>query len=252
MMKKLHFISCIILPALVSIIIGLQFNRLAAGLNSGMSSNYTEWQDEFNLSQRQLSDEGKSTYFILIPGFQTILEHKSTRLIITVLNQTKVVCGVTTRVVEERELKNGELYEISRNFYAIDTETGDAFYFGEEVDYYKDGEVINHEGAWMADESDNRPGMIMPGNPQTGMKYYQELAPGVAMDRAKVISTNKTFTTPLGEFTNCLETEESSKIKTLLFFNPTETKIYAPEIGLIKDESLRLIGYGYLSFTEEK
>ena len=47
------------------------------------------------------------------------------KLIITVLDETKDVYGVTTRVVEEREWKNGELYEVSRNFYAIDSETND-------------------------------------------------------------------------------------------------------------------------------
>jgi len=36
--------------------------------------------------------------------------------------------------VEEREEVDGELKEISRNFFAICREHGDVFYFGEEVD----------------------------------------------------------------------------------------------------------------------
>ena len=81
----------------------------------------------------------------------------------------------------------------------------------------------------------------MPGNPAVGMKYYQELAPGVAMDRAEVISISETVKVPAGEFKNCLKTEESSKIET-----PKEYKIYAPGIGLVQDQDMKLISYGYV------
>jgi hypothetical protein len=40
-------------------------------------------------------------------------------LVITVLNETKVVDGIETRVVEERESEDGELVEISRNYFAV-------------------------------------------------------------------------------------------------------------------------------------
>jgi hypothetical protein len=75
------------------------------------------------------------------------------------------------------------------NFFAMDVNTGDAFYFGEEVDFYQRGVVTGHPGAWLATDG-NRPGLIMPGNPVVGMRYYQEVAPGVAMDRAEILSTS--------------------------------------------------------------
>ena len=73
------------------------------------------------------------------------------------------------------------------------------------------------------------------------MKYYQEIAPGVATDRARVVSTTETFTTTLGEFEDCLLTQESSKL------NPAaiEYKTYCPGIGLVQDQSLLLTNYGY-------
>jgi Concanavalin A-like lectin/glucanases superfamily len=52
-------------------------------------------------------------------------------LTITVLNETKMVDGVETRVVEERETKGGKLKEVSRNYFAISKRTNDVFYFGE-------------------------------------------------------------------------------------------------------------------------
>jgi len=203
-----------------------------------------DWKEEFNIADRKLTHTGESRYFILSPGFQTILASQNAKLIITVLDETKEINGIPTRVVEEREEINGELYEISRNFFAIDQETGDVFYFGEEVDFYDKGNIVRHSGAWLAYENGNQPGLIMPGTPEVGMKYYQELAPGIALDRAEVISISETFKTPAGEFENCLATEESSKIEAAI-----EYKTYAPGIGLIQDQSMTLVSYGYIGET---
>ena len=201
-----------------------------------------EWQDEFNLADRKLEHTAEAKYFILIPGFQITLESQTETLVINVLEETKEIAGITTRVVEEREHKGGELAEISRNYYAIDPETGDVFYFGEEVDFYSQGKSTGHSGAWIAYEGGNKPGLIMPGFPEVGMKYYQELAPGVATDRARVVSVTETFATAVGEFVNCLLTQESSQLSPVTI----EYKTYCPGIGLVQDQSLLLTSYGYL------
>ncbi len=207
----------------------------------GVSASAAGWQTEFNLAGRRLSPTGESRYFILKPGFQITLASGNARLVIAVLDETRVFNGITTRVVEEREEKNGALYEVARNFYAIDEATGDAFYFGEEVDFYKDGRVTGHAGAWLAYQNGNKPGMIMPGRPSVGMKYYQELAPGVAMDRAEVLNIKGSFSTPAGKFNDVLITRESSAIDPAV-----EQKTYAPGIGLIQDQSMKLVSYGYV------
>jgi len=201
-----------------------------------------EWQEEFNIHDRELTDSGESRYFILKPGFQMILESAFETLTITVLDETKEINGITTRVLEEREERNGELVEISRNFFAIDPDTGDVFYFGEEVDIYSDGQVTSHSGAWLAYEDGNLPGLIIPGNPVVGMKYYQEIAPGVAQDRAEVINLSINFQTQAGDFTDCLLTQESSKVSPLAI----EYKTYCPGVGLVQDETLHLVSYGYI------
>jgi len=204
-----------------------------------------DWQDEFNIADRKFSHTGESKYFILSPGFQTVLESPKVKLIITVLDETKEINGITTRVVEEREVKKGELYEVSNNFFAMDQETGDVFYFGENVDFYEKGKVVDHSGAWLAYQNGAKPGMIMPGTPKVGMQYYQELAQDTSMDRAEVLSISETIKIPAGEFKNCLKTEESSKIKP----NKKENKFYAPGIGLVKNKALELTFYGYINDT---
>lgn len=216
-------------------------------LPQSINASSQDFQEDFNLADRKLTDTGESKYFILKPGFQTVYESQTEKLIITVLDETKEINGITTRVVEEREEKNGKLVEVSRNFFAIDQETGDVFYFGEEVDDYKNGQIVGHGGAWIAYEGENKPGLIMSGTPEVGMAYYQEVAPGVAMDRAEVISISETFETPAGEFENCLVTEESSAIE-----RAVERKTYAPGIGLLQDQSLLLISYGYIETTSSQ
>jgi hypothetical protein len=201
-----------------------------------------QWQQEFDIKSCNLLTTGRNPYFILEPGFQLVLEGGGTRLEVLVLDETKVVDGVTTRIVEEREWQRGKLYEISRNYFAICEATKDVFYFGEDVDFYKDGKVVGHDGAWLAGKDGNKAGLIMPGAPKVGMKYYQEIAPGVAMDRAEIVSLTETCKTPAGTFTNCLKVKES----TALDPSEQEYKFYAPGIGLLRDQDLRLIKYGFV------
>jgi hypothetical protein len=177
-----------------------------------------------------------------MPGHQLVLGSAETRLIRTVLDETKEINGIRTRVLESREEENGQPVEITRNFFAIDQDTGDVFYFGEEVTMFQRGGSTTQRGSWLAYEGSNKPGMIMPGKPRVGMRYYQELAPGVAMDRAEVISISETCKTPAGEFKDCLITRESSALDPAI-----EHKGYAPDIGLVQDQSFSLLSHGYAS-----
>lgn len=218
---------------------------LISGSSLKSQGNKDGFTDTFNIDSCTFSATGENTYFILQPGFQLVLEGiedgDTSRVIITVLNETKMIGGIETRVVEENESVNSTTIEISRNFFAYCKETGDMFYFGEEVDMYKNGKLASHSGAWLA-EGINKPGVIMPGKYETGYKYYQEIAPGKAMDRAEIISISETYKTPAGNFTNVLKTKETTPLEP----KEREFKHYAPGIGLIQDEHLLLVKYGYV------
>lgn len=200
------------------------------------------WQQDFDLAGCKLQTSGRNTYFILEPGFRLELEGGGTRLQVTVLADTKQVDGVTTRVVEEREWKNGKLYEVARNYFAMCAQTKDIFYFGEDVDFYENGKVVKHDGTWLAGQKGNRAGLIMPGTPKPGMKYYQEVAPGVAMDRAEIVSLTETCRTRAGTFKNCMKVRETSAIDR----SAQEFKYHAPGIGLVRDEDLQLVRHGFI------
>jgi hypothetical protein len=206
----------------------------------GCGARQDAWTDQFAVDRGDLRSTGRNPYFILEPGYVLVLEDGDERLTITVLAETQVVDGVETRVVEERETKGDALVEVSRNFFAISERTNAVFYFGEDVDIYEAGMITNHEGAWLAGVGGARFGLMMPGLPMVGSRYYQELAPGVAMDRAEVLAIDDTLTTPARAFTRVLRVLETTPLEPLA----RESKYYAPGVGLIQDGSLRLVQYG--------
>jgi hypothetical protein len=198
------------------------------------------WVDRFDVDKKDFASVGANDYFRLEPGHVLTLEKGKVRLVITVLDETRLVDGVETRVVEERESKGGRLVEISRNYFAFNTADRGVYYFGEEVDIYKDGKVVRHEGAWESGKDGARFGLLVPGRPEVGARFYQEIAPGVAMDRARVVSVDASIRTPAGEFKGCLEFVETTPLEPLA----RDTKIYAPGIGLVKDGALLLVEHG--------
>ena len=202
------------------------------------------WTDNFNTSGCAWSSTGKNDFFTLEPGYQQVFEghegKESVHLEITVLTQTRTVGGVETRVIEERETHNGRLEEISRNLFAVCGPGSDVFYFGEEVDMYKDGKIASHEGAWIANTAGAKAGLFMPSRPLLGARFYQEVAPGVAMDRVEIVSDSESVKTPAGAFADCLKTEETTPIEP----QSKEYKIFARGVGMVQDGDLVLVKHG--------
>jgi uncharacterized protein DUF3108 len=198
---------------------------------------FAEWQDSFSVDKKALGPTGTSAYFVLTPGYRLHYRHGKDTSTTTVLNETRLIDGVEARVVEDRETKNGQVAEITRDYYAIDRATGDVYYFGEDVDVYKNGTIAGHGGAWLSGLKGARFGMMMPGAVKTGDKFYQEHAPGVAMDRAEIVAVNETLTTPAGTFKNCVHVKETSEIEK----GVTDHKWYAPGVGVVKDGDLVLV-----------
>jgi hypothetical protein len=200
------------------------------------------WLTVFPVRLSALSTEGESAYYSLKPGHQATFQSRNGKLVITVLDETRMVAGVPTRVVEEREWKGSELIEVSRNYFALDATTGDVYYFGEDVDEYKKGNVVSHGGSWRHGSSGATFGLMMPGKPAVGMKFYQEQAKGVAMDRAEILSVTDTLTTPAGTFDRCVKTRETTPLERFA----REYKVYAPGVGLIKDGDMELVSHTYV------
>jgi len=206
-----------------------------ADKHTNAKSGNDGWRDSFHVNKTTLSQTGNSQYLPIQPGRVLKLVHGNDRLTVSIVNETKSVDGVTTGVLEEREEKDGQLIEVSHNFFATDPATGDVYYFGEDVDNYKDGKLTNHDSAWLAGEKGAKFGLMMPGKPRKGDKFYQEIAPKVALDRVEIVSVDETVKTPAGTFEHCVHLRETTPLEADI-----SHKYYAPGIGMIKDDEFEL------------
>jgi hypothetical protein len=216
---------------------------------SGSESPGGKWTASFMLHNCTFSSVGRNSYFILQPGYRTVYEGIDegidVRLTITVLNETKTINGIDTRIIEEKatDTKKGMIYEVSRNYFALCKENNSVFYFGEDVDWYENGHLVNHSGTWYDGINKSKAGLMMPGIALVGSRYYQETAPDVAIDRAEIMSLNETADTPAGKFVNCMKEKDTDGLDPQV----AAYKYYAPGIGQVRDDNLNLVSYGYLN-----
>ena len=179
-------------------------------------------------------------WFPLVVGTQWVLEGiedgELVHVEITVLNETEDVAGITTRVMEEAEWIDGELAEISRNFFAQE-DGGTVCYYGEDVDIYENGVVVSNEGEWRAGVNGALPGIFMPGNPQIGDIYANEYAAGVAEDQAEVIDFGEEVDVPAGIFNDTITIEECNPLDEA----EKDIKVFERNFGIVIDGPTELI-----------
>jgi hypothetical protein len=207
---------------------------------------------QFPLQACNFKTNGGNDFFRLKPGRQLYLSNvrcvgenecdELEEVWITVLPETRLVkfsqgghsYAVRTRVVQEFETADGEVDEVSYNFFANCAPMNDVYYFGEEV---FDGEGNPEADAWLAGVDGARPGIIMPDRAfLLGSKYYQEQAPA-AQDRARHTALGLEVEVPAGIFHNCVEVTETSPLEP----GEESIKVYCPNVGLVIDEELELI-----------
>ncbi len=193
-----------------------------------------------NVSPSKFTKSAQITnlYFPVTPGKKYIYEGETAdgmeRIEEYRLNTTKTILGITCIIVNFKAFLDKTLIEEAYDWYAQDNE-GNVWYFGEAVDNYNnDGTLKDHAGSWEAGVDGAQPGTIMPAHPEAGMAYREEYYFNHAEDRAKVLETGLTVTTPLGTFTNCIKTKNWTELEPDL----NENKYYAPGLGLIKEVNL--------------
>jgi hypothetical protein len=153
-----------------------------------------------------------------------------TRTVKRLLHKTDTIAGVAVAVLEVKDYEDGELVEVTEDYFAQHRD-GSAWYFGERVSDYEDGKVVGHEGQWLAGEGNNKPGLYLPANPTVGQEFEPERAPGVAEVRSKVVQLDAEVTVPAGKYTGCLKTDDYSALDKM-----TESSFYCPRAGLVRSE----------------
>jgi hypothetical protein len=147
-----------------------------------------------------------------------------------VTDLTKVIDGVRTVVIWERDYKDGVLDEAEIAFFA-QADDGNVWHFGEYPEAYEEGKVAEAP-TWIHGLKGARAGIIIKGRPELGGRSYaQGWGPAVGWsDRAKVHQVGQRTCVPAGCFTGVLVTDE---------FSPAEPgahqlKYYAPGVGSVR------------------
>jgi hypothetical protein len=184
-------------------------------------------------------DTVDNPYFPLAPG--TVWEYVATegdskeRVVVTVLDKTKVVDGVPAIVVHDfvSTADGGKVVEDTYDWYAQD-KTGNVWYLGEDTKAHgKNG--ISTKGSWEAGVDGAHAGLIMVAHPTVGKTYQQEYYKGQAEDVGKVIATGESVSGPTGTYEHVVGTEDTTPLEPGL----VEHKWYAPGVGIVQEADIK-------------
>ena len=183
----------------------------------------------------------------LLPGAEWVYESTDGETItVTVTDRTREVAGVTTTVVRDVVTDaDGEVVEETEDWFAQDR-AGNVWYFGQ--DALEDGDHGSRgtSGSWEAGVDGAEAGIVMLARPRLGDGYQQALAPGVAEDRATVVSLDESLDVGAESYEGVLLTEESTPLEPGL----VEREYYARGTGLVLEQTVsggtdeaRLVGF---------
>ena len=177
-------------------------------------------------------------YFPLPVGrtlvYQGVKDGQSQVDTVTVTNQTKLVAeGITARVVTDVATHDGAKLEETSDWYAQDNQ-GNVWYLGEDTKHYLPNGKVDTSGSWEAGVRDAEPGMVMEANPQIPDAYRQEFLSNQAEDTAWVVERGGSVTVPYGTLKNALTTLEATRLEPGAY----DQKIYAPGIGIVREQAL--------------
>jgi hypothetical protein len=199
---------------------------LVAGCGDDDDDALPQGSDPVEIDPSQFSAEIDHPFWPMAVGTVWVYREGEQRVEVTVTDRTRAVMGVETRVVHDLVTENGVPVEDTFDWYAQDDE-GNLWYFGEDTTEFEDGKLVGHAGAWEAGVDGALPGIVLPAEPEVGMTYREEYYGGEAEDEAKVLSLDAAASVPYGDFTDALQTEDTTRLEPGL----VEQKFYARDVG---------------------
>jgi hypothetical protein len=138
----------------------------------------------------------------------------------------KIADGITARVVRDTLTEHGRIVEDTRDWYAQDQQ-GNIWYLGEDTAEFANGTIKSRQGSFEAGVNGALPGILLPADPQAGMRYRQEYSRGRAEDNGEVLSTAELVQVPAGRYSGALLTRDTSTIEP----GVAEFKLYSRGVG---------------------
>jgi hypothetical protein len=263
-MRKLH-IAVVLISLLIMLsaaACGAQSGSTEGGSEKTKTAPLTGSAKDFERAQFDDPTHIDNRWLPLTPGTQFVYEgsaigdegRQPRRVVTTVTDLSKVIDGVRTLVISERDYTAGQLSEPELAFFAQDN-AGNVWLVGEYPEEYENGK-FDKAPAWISGQKGARAGITMLAEPRLDTPdYAQGYAPPPVdfTDRARVYKTDQQTCTPVDCYENVLVTEE---------FNPDEPgayqlKYYAPGVGNVRvgwrgekeeeKETLELADYQHLS-----
>ena len=183
-------------------------------------------------------------YLPFVPGTQFVLQGDVTeagevtphQVILTVTDVTKVIDGVTTLVLWDRDVSDGELEEEELAFVAQDAK-GTVWNLGEYPEEHEDGRFIGAPSTWISGQAGAQAGIAMLAKPAPGTPdYRQGYAPEIEFeDRGRVDRVGQKTCVPVACYQDVVVIDE---------WNPLEQpedghqlKYHAPGVGTVRIEA---------------
>jgi hypothetical protein len=149
--------------------------------------------------------------------------------------RSRVIDGVTCRVVLDRVFIRGHLREKTHDYYA-QTRRGTVWYFGEDSrEYDRHGRLVSRADSWHSGRLGAEAGIFMTPHPHPGRVYAQENFPGHAEDRFSILRRGAHVTTPITASRHAAETREFSPLEP----GVVEHKFYVRDIGDVRDVTVK-------------
>jgi hypothetical protein len=175
----------------------------------------------------------------LVPGMEFVLTGQATqggtlephKVVTTVTSLVKVIDGVSTVVLFDRDFSDGQLVESELAFQAQD-KRGVVWSLGEYPEEYENGELQGAPNTWLAGLQRARAGVLMQAQPKVGTPTYsQGFAPRIDFaDQAKVKRKGQRVCVPGGCFRNVLVVDESDALDP---GGGHQLKFHAPDVGVV-------------------
>ena len=139
-------------------------------------------------------------YFPLKAGYRWEYHSQTQFNPVEVVNETKLIAGITCAVIRDLVYEDGQLIEATDDWYAPATD-GSVWYFGEETASYEsfDGdkpmnpELVSIDGTFKTGREGDKPGIIALGSPKVGDVYLEEFSLGNAEDVTLILSTKYAY-----------------------------------------------------------
>jgi hypothetical protein len=195
---------------------------------------------DFDSDNFDTSTKIDNKWYPLAPGTQFILEGRSNRghgrlphrVVFTVTDLTKVINGVRTVVMWDRDINAGKLLEGELTFHAQDND-GNVWNLGEYPEELEDGKVTGAPDTWIAGLDGAKAGVLMRAQPRVGTSSYRQgFVPAIEFgDLARVFKTGQKNCVPLDCYDNVLVTDETNPYEAA---DGHQLKYYASGVGNIR------------------